>query len=187
MVAKNVVFNISHHLYPSSISLPPTLYFSSISNFLQFFLAINPLHWYSSNILFHFSIFAYIYYLVVLSLTYLIYSHLFMVYPLHNINYEQPQYSALIEQSLDHWYSLGSTFRFAIICSLVSLLIDYFTFFRGHSWTGAASLSALIGRKEAALGNLTFFLNGGCLYLFFLKISYSFDTMKIDWKMWIGT
>lgn len=86
-----------------------------------------------------------------------------MIYPLHLTPFDEPENAGLIQSSIDHWYSLNATFRQQHCYPHVNYVnIDD----RGHSWTGAASMSALIGRPEAALSNLTFFVNGGCKYPF---------------------
>lgn len=97
-----------------------------------------------------------------------------MIYPLH-LQTQDPEKFPLLLKSLDHWYSLNSSFRypginifttippsahFRLFCSPLPLSL----FFRGHSWTAAASMSALLGRPDAALTNITFFINGGCEY-----------------------
>jgi hypothetical protein len=60
------------------------------------------------------------------------YSHLMMIYPLHTMSLEQPENRALVEKSLDHWMGLESALR-------------------GYSYTGASSISALMGRGDDAL------------------------------------
>src|SRR5205085_11745701 len=60
------------------------------------------------------------------------YSHLLMIYPLHTMSLEQPENRALVEKSLDHWMGLPSALR-------------------GYSYTGASSISALMGRGDDAL------------------------------------
>jgi hypothetical protein len=59
------------------------------------------------------------------------YSHLMMIYPLYTMSLEQPENRALVEKSLDHWMGLESALR-------------------GYSYTGAASISALMGRGDDA-------------------------------------
>jgi hypothetical protein len=63
------------------------------------------------------------------------YSHLLMVYPLYLVNAEQPEHRALIETSLQHWISFAGALR-------------------GYSFTGAASISAQLGKGDDALGYL---------------------------------
>ncbi len=63
------------------------------------------------------------------------YSHLLMVYPLYLVNAEQPEHRALIETSLRHWISFEGALR-------------------GYSFTGAASISAQLGKGDDALGYL---------------------------------
>jgi alpha-L-fucosidase 2 len=60
------------------------------------------------------------------------YSHLLAIYPLHLITPEQPADRALIEKSLAHWTSMPEKFR-------------------GFSYTGAASMHALLGEGDRAL------------------------------------
>jgi alpha-L-fucosidase 2 len=59
------------------------------------------------------------------------YSHLLMVYPLYEVTEDR----ALIERSLAHWISFEGALR-------------------GYSFTGAASICALLGRGDDALGHL---------------------------------
>jgi alpha-L-fucosidase 2 len=63
------------------------------------------------------------------------YSHLLMVYPLYLVNAEQSENRALIERSLEHWISFEGALR-------------------GYSFSGAASISAQLGRGDDALGYL---------------------------------
>ncbi len=60
------------------------------------------------------------------------YSHLLAVYPLYLVNWDQPESRALIERSLKHWISFEGALR-------------------GYSFTGAASISAQLGRGDDAL------------------------------------
>jgi len=60
------------------------------------------------------------------------YSHLLAVYPLYLVNAEQPAKRELIERSLRHWISFEGALR-------------------GYSFTGAASISAQLGRGDDAL------------------------------------
>lgn len=66
-------------------------------------------------------------------------SHLFMIYPFHEWDWDDPARRPLMEQSLDHW--TGMTKGFA-----------------GYSWLGAASMHASAGRGDRALGFLTTFI-----------------------------
>jgi alpha-L-fucosidase 2 len=59
------------------------------------------------------------------------YSHLLQIYPLYEITWEQPQYRALIEKSLEHWISFEGALQ-------------------GYSFTGAASISAQMLRGDKA-------------------------------------
>lgn len=67
------------------------------------------------------------------------YSHLFPIYPLYLINWEQPENRELIEKSLDHWTSMTE-------------------FFEGYSYTGAASICSSIDRPNEAVDFLNKFL-----------------------------
>jgi alpha-L-fucosidase 2 len=60
------------------------------------------------------------------------YSHLLSVYPLYLVTWEQPEHRDLIERSLRHWISFEGALR-------------------GYSFTGAASISAQMGRGDDAL------------------------------------
>jgi hypothetical protein len=59
------------------------------------------------------------------------YSHLLMIYPLYGMTPEQPENRALVVKSLKHW--MGMPQRLA-----------------GYSFTGAASISALLGEGDEA-------------------------------------
>jgi len=59
------------------------------------------------------------------------YSHLLMIYPLYLMTWEQPQYRELIDRSLKHWISFEGALQ-------------------GYSFTGAASISAQMGRGNDA-------------------------------------
>lgn len=59
------------------------------------------------------------------------YSHLLMIYPLYTMTPEQPEHRALVVKSLKHW--MGMPQRLA-----------------GYSYTGAASISALLGEGDEA-------------------------------------
>jgi hypothetical protein len=65
------------------------------------------------------------------------YSHLLMIYPLYIMNTDQPENAALVTKSLDHWMGMPQALK-------------------GYSYTGAASISALMGRGDDALK----YLNG---------------------------
>lgn len=72
------------------------------------------------------------------------YSHLFMIYPLHLLDITKESNLNLIQKSLDYWHSKPAALQ-------------------GYSFTGAASISAMIGHGDAALK----YLNG--LFSKFLK------------------
>jgi hypothetical protein len=61
------------------------------------------------------------------------YSHLLMVYPLYIMNLEQPENRDLVVKSLNHWMGMPKALR-------------------GYSYTGAPSISAVLGRGNDALG-----------------------------------
>lgn len=63
------------------------------------------------------------------------YSHMLMIYPLYTMNWEQPESRSLIEKSLNHWHS----FKGALA---------------GYSFTGGASMYAMMGDGDKALENL---------------------------------
>ncbi|MEU3301426.1 Tat pathway signal sequence domain protein [Streptomyces sp. NPDC006678] len=63
------------------------------------------------------------------------YSHLLAVYPLYEITGRTAEERALIETSLNHWVSFEGALQ-------------------GYTFTGAASMSALLGKGEDALGYL---------------------------------
>ncbi len=65
------------------------------------------------------------------------YSHLLMVYPLYQVNAEQPDGRARILRSLEHWHHFPEALF-------------------GYSFTGGASIAAAIGDGDRALG----YLNG---------------------------
>ncbi|MGP3958759.1 glycosyl hydrolase family 95 catalytic domain-containing protein [Nonomuraea sp. 3N208] len=73
------------------------------------------------------------------------YSHLLMIYPLYLVNWNQPENRALIEKSVVHWQSLTSAHR-------------------GYSFTGAASLYAMMGRGDTALSYLERFFDPAARY-----------------------
>lgn len=68
------------------------------------------------------------------------FSHLLMIYPLRLMTWEQPAHRALIEQSLDHWIGFKGALQ-------------------GYSYTGAAAISAGMGRREQAVKLLEQFLD----------------------------
>jgi len=59
-------------------------------------------------------------------------SHLFMVYPLHEYAYDDPEQGALIDKSLQHWLSYSQAYR-------------------GYSWLAAASMTAVKGDGDTAV------------------------------------
>ncbi|MEU6227600.1 glycoside hydrolase family 95-like protein [Streptomyces sp. NPDC047042] len=68
------------------------------------------------------------------------YSHLLMVYPLYLVNWDQPEQRELIEKSVVHWHALTGAHR-------------------GYSYTGAASLYAMMGRGDTSLTYLKKFFD----------------------------
>ena len=68
------------------------------------------------------------------------YSHLLMIYPLYDVNWDQVGNRALIEKSLTHWLSFSSALQ-------------------GFSLTGGASMYAAIGKGTEAVGCLDRFLD----------------------------
>ncbi|WP_202918167.1 glycosyl hydrolase family 95 catalytic domain-containing protein [Streptomyces cavernae] len=73
------------------------------------------------------------------------YSHLLMVYPLYLVNWDQPEQRELIEKSVVHWHALAGSHR-------------------GYSYTGAASLYAMMGRGDTALTYLKKFFDPSTRY-----------------------
>ncbi|MEY2879206.1 MAG: hypothetical protein RLZZ15_1586 [Verrucomicrobiota bacterium] len=71
------------------------------------------------------------------------YSHLLALYPLFQLNPDDPADRTLVDKSVVHWHRLEGGKRLA-----------------GYSYTGAASLYAALGRGDDAVGMLTTFLNG---------------------------
>lgn len=69
------------------------------------------------------------------------YSHLFPIYPLYLMHWEQPQMRPLIETSLAHWLSMEEALQ-------------------GYSYTGAASMLASMGRGEEAVRSLDALIEG---------------------------
>jgi alpha-L-fucosidase 2 len=63
------------------------------------------------------------------------YSHLFAIFPLYVLRWDEPADRDLITRSFDHWMSLPERFR-------------------GYSWTGAASIAASIDRPDDAVKHL---------------------------------
>ncbi|MNI56629.1 hypothetical protein D3C73_1116440 [compost metagenome] len=63
------------------------------------------------------------------------YSHLLMIYPLYTMNWDQPESRQLITQSLTHWHSFKGALQ-------------------GYSFTGGASMYAMMGNGDKALAYL---------------------------------
>ncbi len=59
------------------------------------------------------------------------YSHMLMIYPLHIMTPEQPENLPLIQKTFDHWTSMPKAFR-------------------GFSYSGASSISSLLGKGNDA-------------------------------------
>lgn len=70
------------------------------------------------------------------------YSHLLAFYPLHLMDVDNPQVKALLEKSINHWLTIGEGKELA-----------------GYSYTGSASLYALLGNGENAYRQLSHFIN----------------------------
>jgi alpha-L-fucosidase 2 len=68
------------------------------------------------------------------------YSHLLMIYPLYLVNWDQPANRTLIETSIVRWHALTGAHR-------------------GYSYTGAASMYAMMGRGDTALNYLMRFFD----------------------------
>ncbi|MFE3851071.1 Tat pathway signal sequence domain protein [Streptomyces griseorubiginosus] len=68
------------------------------------------------------------------------YSHLLMVYPLHLVNWDQPENRDLITRSIVHWHALTGSHR-------------------GYSYTGAASMYAMTGDGDTAITYLRKFFD----------------------------
>lgn len=68
------------------------------------------------------------------------YSHLLMIYPLHLINWEQPENRDLIQRSLDHWLSMKGALQ-------------------GYTFTGSSSMYSMMGDGEKAVHLLEVLLN----------------------------
>jgi alpha-L-fucosidase 2 len=63
------------------------------------------------------------------------YSHLLMIYPLYIMNLDQPENRELVTKSLNHWMGMPKALR-------------------GYSYTGAASISAVMGKGDDAANYL---------------------------------
>lgn len=74
------------------------------------------------------------------------YSHLLMIYPLCEINIDQPENRKLIAKSVDHWINYPGTGN------------------AGYSWSGAAAMYALQGNGEKAASYLDIFMRMQELY-----------------------
>jgi len=68
------------------------------------------------------------------------YSHLLMIYPLYLVNWDQTANRTLIERSIVRWHELTGAHR-------------------GYSYTGAASMYAMMGRGDTALNYLNLFFD----------------------------
>jgi len=68
------------------------------------------------------------------------YSHLMMIYPFYDVNWDQKENRTLIEKSIAHWQSKKQ-------------------WLQGYSFSGAASMYAMMGRGDAALASLDILLN----------------------------
>lgn len=77
---------------------------------------------------------------VPLSLSHRHYSHLFMIYPLYLISWEQPEHRDIIWKSLNHWIGFKGALQ-------------------GYSYTGASSIYASMGKAEEAVQCLNDFMN----------------------------
>jgi len=73
------------------------------------------------------------------------YSHLLMVHPLYLVNWDQPEQRELIEKSVVRWHALTGAHR-------------------GYSYTGAASMYAMMGRGDTALTYLKKFFDPSTRY-----------------------
>ncbi|WP_206189675.1 glycosyl hydrolase family 95 catalytic domain-containing protein [Streptomyces griseoruber] len=73
------------------------------------------------------------------------YSHLLMVYPLYLVTWDQPENRELITRSIEHWHALTGAHR-------------------GYSYTGAASMYAMAGDGDTALGHLRKFFDPATRY-----------------------
>jgi len=70
------------------------------------------------------------------------YSHLLAVFPLYDLNIDQPENVALIRKSVTHWINLRSPGAHT-----------------GYTYSGAASMFASLGSGEEALANLNYCLD----------------------------
>jgi alpha-L-fucosidase 2 len=70
------------------------------------------------------------------------YSHLLAFYPLHLMDVDNPSVKSLLEKSISHWLNIGGGKELA-----------------GYSYTGSASLYALMGNGESAYRQLSHFIN----------------------------
>jgi hypothetical protein len=68
------------------------------------------------------------------------YSHLMMIYPFYDVNWDQKEHRELIEESIAHWQSKKQ-------------------WLQGYSFSGAASMYAMMGRGDDALASLDVLLN----------------------------
>ncbi|OIJ99451.1 Tat pathway signal sequence domain protein [Streptomyces sp. MUSC 14] len=73
------------------------------------------------------------------------YSHLLMVYPLHLVNWDQPDNRDLITRSVVRWHALTGAHR-------------------GYSYTGAASMYAMTGDGDTAISYLRKFFDPATRY-----------------------
>ncbi|OIK02798.1 Tat pathway signal sequence domain protein [Streptomyces monashensis] len=73
------------------------------------------------------------------------YSHLLMVYPLHLVNWDQPENRDLITRSVVRWHALTGAHR-------------------GYSYTGAASMYAMTGDGDTAISYLRKFFDPASRY-----------------------
>ncbi|WP_312188634.1 glycosyl hydrolase family 95 catalytic domain-containing protein [Sphingobacterium sp.] len=67
------------------------------------------------------------------------YSHLMMIYPFYDVNWDQIENRSVIERSIAHWQSKKQ-------------------WLQGYSFTGAASMYAMMGRGDSALASLDMLL-----------------------------
>jgi alpha-L-fucosidase 2 len=78
------------------------------------------------------------------------YSHLLMIYPLYNMNWDQPENRDLIKKSLEHWHS-------------------FTTAMQGYSFTGGAAIYTMMGNGDMAAKYLdqlfTKYIKPNTLYL----------------------
>ncbi|ULL13589.1 alpha-L-fucosidase [Paenibacillus sp. H1-7] len=76
---------------------------------------------------------------VPLSVSHRHYSHLFMIYPLYLISWEQPEHRDIIWKSLQHWIGFKGALQ-------------------GYSYTGASSIYSSMGKAEEAVQCLNDFM-----------------------------